>query len=183
MHESAAGQDTQKSRPVGTRGFGLGVIDHPRAAAPADVAGAAFTEAATPPNVPRSISRYGCGVRACAGTANVSAGKIAPAISAARRLLMILALSRCVGVAEATESRRRSHGMPSRSLTWMAPAGPAGSASCGWLVSGLPRPWPGPRAGHGAIAIAGGEVPPTWIGVPGVLVAVLIGMTEPALAA
>jgi hypothetical protein len=29
MHESAAGQDTQKSWPVGTRGFGLGVIDHP----------------------------------------------------------------------------------------------------------------------------------------------------------
>src|SRR5690348_17111234 len=29
MHESAAGQDTQNSWPVGTRGFGLGVTDHP----------------------------------------------------------------------------------------------------------------------------------------------------------
>ena len=29
MHESAAGQDTQKSWPVSTRGFGLGVIDQP----------------------------------------------------------------------------------------------------------------------------------------------------------
>src|SRR5450755_1884870 len=33
MHESAVGQDTQKSWPVGTRGFGLGVIDHPPAGA------------------------------------------------------------------------------------------------------------------------------------------------------
>ena len=38
MHESAVGQDTQKSWPVGTRGFGLGVIDHPPAGA---LAGAA----------------------------------------------------------------------------------------------------------------------------------------------
>jgi hypothetical protein len=29
MHESAAGQDTQKSWPVGIWGFGLGVTDHP----------------------------------------------------------------------------------------------------------------------------------------------------------
>jgi hypothetical protein len=28
-HESAAGQDTQYSWPVGTRGFGLGVTDQP----------------------------------------------------------------------------------------------------------------------------------------------------------
>src|SRR5215472_2775684 len=40
MHELAAGQDTQKSWPVGTRGFGLGVIDHP---APEALAGAART--------------------------------------------------------------------------------------------------------------------------------------------
>jgi hypothetical protein len=38
MHESAAGQDTQNSWPVGTRGFGLGVIDHP---GPGALAGAA----------------------------------------------------------------------------------------------------------------------------------------------
>ena len=31
MHEFAAGQDTQNNWPVGTRGFGLGVIDHPPA--------------------------------------------------------------------------------------------------------------------------------------------------------
>src|SRR5215469_529147 len=31
MHEFAAGQDTQNSWPVGTRGLGLGVIDHPPA--------------------------------------------------------------------------------------------------------------------------------------------------------
>jgi hypothetical protein len=29
MHESAAVQDTQNSWPVGTRGFWVGVIDHP----------------------------------------------------------------------------------------------------------------------------------------------------------
>jgi hypothetical protein len=29
MHELAAGQDTQKSWPVGITGFGLGVTDHP----------------------------------------------------------------------------------------------------------------------------------------------------------
>ena len=29
MHEFGAGQDTQNSWPVGTRGFGLGVRDHP----------------------------------------------------------------------------------------------------------------------------------------------------------
>jgi len=29
MHQLAAGQDTQKSWPVGITGFGLGVIDHP----------------------------------------------------------------------------------------------------------------------------------------------------------
>ncbi len=39
MHESAAGQDTQKSWPVGTLGFGLGVIDHP---GPEALAGAAM---------------------------------------------------------------------------------------------------------------------------------------------
>ena len=37
MHECAVGQDTQNSWPVGTRGFGLGVIDHP----PGALAGAA----------------------------------------------------------------------------------------------------------------------------------------------
>src|SRR5215472_3169797 len=35
MHELAAGQDTQKSWPVGITGFGLGVTDHPDAEAPA----------------------------------------------------------------------------------------------------------------------------------------------------
>ena len=40
MHESAVGQDTQNSWPVGTRGFGLGVTDHP---APEALAGAART--------------------------------------------------------------------------------------------------------------------------------------------
>ena len=38
MHQSAAGQDTQKSWPVGTGGFGVGVIDHP---APDALAGTA----------------------------------------------------------------------------------------------------------------------------------------------
>jgi hypothetical protein len=38
MHECAVGQDTQNSWPVGTRGFGLGVTDHPW---PEAVAGAA----------------------------------------------------------------------------------------------------------------------------------------------
>ena len=38
MQESVAGQDTQNSWPVGTRGFGLGVIDQPPAGA---LAGAA----------------------------------------------------------------------------------------------------------------------------------------------
>src|SRR5690242_8854208 len=38
MHECAVGQDTQNSWPVGTRGFGLGVIDQPPAGA---LAGAA----------------------------------------------------------------------------------------------------------------------------------------------
>jgi hypothetical protein len=33
MHESAAGQDTQKSWPVGITGFGLGVTDQPGAEA------------------------------------------------------------------------------------------------------------------------------------------------------
>src|SRR5215472_310975 len=35
MHELAAGQDTQKSWPVGITGFGVGVTDQPRAGAPA----------------------------------------------------------------------------------------------------------------------------------------------------
>src|SRR5215470_13590116 len=35
MHELAAGQDTQKSWPVGITGFGLGVTDQPDAEAPA----------------------------------------------------------------------------------------------------------------------------------------------------
>src|ERR1700746_2793243 len=37
MHECAVGQDTQNNWPVGTRGFGLGVIDQP----PGALAGAA----------------------------------------------------------------------------------------------------------------------------------------------
>jgi hypothetical protein len=40
MHECAAGQDTQNSWPVGIRGFGLGVIDHPPAGALAGAAAA-----------------------------------------------------------------------------------------------------------------------------------------------
>src|SRR5215467_4565634 len=75
-----------------------------------------------PPNVPGSTSLYGYCVRACAGAAKVSAGRIAAAISAARRLLMILVLSRWLVWFEATELRRRSHRMRSRSLTWIAPA-------------------------------------------------------------
>ena len=39
MHEVAAVQDSQNSWPVGTAGFGLGVIDHP--AAPEALAGLA----------------------------------------------------------------------------------------------------------------------------------------------
>src|SRR5215831_6206484 len=35
MHALAAGQDTQKSWPVGITGFGLGVTDQPDAEAPA----------------------------------------------------------------------------------------------------------------------------------------------------
>src|SRR6516164_7448333 len=35
MHELAAGQDTEKSWPVGITGFGLGVIDQPRTKAAA----------------------------------------------------------------------------------------------------------------------------------------------------
>jgi len=46
--------------------------------------------------------------------------------------------------------------------------------------------WPGhdlaPRAGHGVITIAWNPLPPTWIGLPGVPVAVLIGVTlDPVL--
>ena len=52
MHECAVGQDTQNSWPVGTRGFGLGVIDQPRGAlagaaeAPIRMIAAAATAAA-----------------------------------------------------------------------------------------------------------------------------------------
>ena len=37
--------------------------------------------------------------------------------------------------------------------------------------------WPAPCAGHGVIAIPPVAPPGTWIGLPGVLVAVLIGVT------
>jgi hypothetical protein len=40
-------------------------------------------------------------------------------------------------------------------------------------------PWPGRRVGHGVMAIARGAPGWTGIGLPGVLVAVLIGMTVP----
>src|SRR5215469_14725918 len=49
MHELAAGQDTQKSWPVGITGFGLGVTDQPCAAteAPAGIAVAPASTTAT----------------------------------------------------------------------------------------------------------------------------------------
>src|SRR5262249_1418452 len=76
-----------------------------------------------PPNVPRPISVYGYCVRACAGAAKVSAGTIATAISTARRLLMVVALSRWLVRCEATELRRRSRGMPSRLRPGLRPPG------------------------------------------------------------
>jgi hypothetical protein len=47
MHEFAAAQDSQISWPVGTRGFGLGVIDHPAPEALAGAAKAPTTSTAT----------------------------------------------------------------------------------------------------------------------------------------
>src|SRR5262245_18355020 len=75
------------------------------------VMGTTVSQLDGPPNVPRSISVYGYCVRACAGAAKVSAGTIAAAISIARRLLMVVALSRWLVRCEATELRRRSRGM------------------------------------------------------------------------
>jgi hypothetical protein len=69
MHESAVGQDTQKSWPVGTRGFGLGVIDHPPVAlagtaeAPIRMAAAAVARqtAARPATAGAATLRTRCG--------------------------------------------------------------------------------------------------------------------------
>src|SRR5215472_6805942 len=54
MHELAAGQDTQKSWPVGITGFGLGVTDQPRAEAPAGTEARAGETVSSPPSVPSS---------------------------------------------------------------------------------------------------------------------------------
>ena len=107
--------------------------------------------------------------------ADVSAGRIAAAISTASRLLMTLVLSRSGGVAGAVRSS------PGRCVL----AVPGGGSGPGMLGGqGLPftEPWPGPRAGHGVITMAWDPLPPMWIGLPGVPVAVLIGVTvDPVL--
>src|SRR5215469_7610761 len=54
MHELAAGQDTQKSWPVGITGFGLGVTDQPGAEAPAGTEARAGETVSSPPSVPSS---------------------------------------------------------------------------------------------------------------------------------
>src|SRR5215469_2290307 len=52
MHELAAGQDTQKSWPVGITGFGLGVTDQPGAEAPAGTEARAGEAVSRPPGMP-----------------------------------------------------------------------------------------------------------------------------------
>src|SRR5215472_11662684 len=70
MHECAVGQDTQNSWPVGTRGFGLGVIDQPPTGALAGAAeapirmvaaAAARQAAARPATAGAATSRARCG--------------------------------------------------------------------------------------------------------------------------
>src|SRR5215467_5868393 len=53
MHELAAGQDTQKSWPVGITGFGLGVTDQP-CETPAGTEARAGETVSNPPRVPSS---------------------------------------------------------------------------------------------------------------------------------
>jgi hypothetical protein len=53
MHERAAGQDTQKSWPVGITGFGVGVTDQPREA-PAGTEARAGETVSNPPSAPSS---------------------------------------------------------------------------------------------------------------------------------
>src|SRR6516225_1854800 len=52
MHELAAGQDTQKSWPVGITGFGVGVTDQPGAEAPAGTEARAGETGGSPPSMP-----------------------------------------------------------------------------------------------------------------------------------
>src|SRR5215469_2446812 len=52
MHELAAGQDTQKSWPVGITGVGLGVTDQPRAEAPAGTEARAGETVGSPASMP-----------------------------------------------------------------------------------------------------------------------------------
>src|SRR6516165_8021328 len=54
VHTDVVGQDTALSAPFPARGFGLGVIDHPRTAAPPDAVGVTFACAATPAASPSS---------------------------------------------------------------------------------------------------------------------------------
>src|SRR6516164_5157728 len=54
MHELAAGQDTQKSWPVGITGFVVGVTDQPGAEAPAGTEARAGETVSSPPSVPSS---------------------------------------------------------------------------------------------------------------------------------
>jgi len=67
MHEFAVGQDTQKSWPVGTMGFGLGVIDHPPPQALAGAARAPTRISGTSSNtnlfiaIPSLAARTTCG--------------------------------------------------------------------------------------------------------------------------
>src|SRR5215467_12470271 len=89
-----------------------------------------------PPNVPGSTSLYGYCVRACAGPAKVSAGRIAAAISAARRLLMVVALSRwCVGGDGAQEALAWDAGP---AAAWMAPGMGDLALCCGRHQQNLP---------------------------------------------
>ena len=58
-----------------------------------------------------------------------------------------------------------------------------GSGHPQWPKGAVGRAMACPCAGHGVIAIVSYPAPGTWIGVPGVLVAVLIGVTvDPVVA-
>ena len=56
MHTEVVGQDTALSTPFPARGFGLGVIDHPRTGTLADAAGVTPACAAAPAAGPSNTS-------------------------------------------------------------------------------------------------------------------------------
>src|SRR6516164_6872933 len=60
MHERAAGQDTQKSWPVGITGFGVGVTDQPDAEAPAGTEARAGETASSPPSATITPRSFDC---------------------------------------------------------------------------------------------------------------------------